>query len=250
MNDVINTIMGHRSVRQFKEAPLSGDQVETIVKSAQMASTSSYLQAYTIIGIKNRSVKAKLAELAGNQTYVEKSGHFFVFCADLHRHQLAGQMENVHVTESLQTTEKFMVAVIDASLAAQNAALAAESIGLGICYIGAIRNHIEEVSTLLKLPDYVIPLFGLAVGIPAEETGQKPRLPLENVYHEETYETDETKLTAQLSEYNETISSYYEKRTNGRRNDRWTEQMARMLAVPKRIGIKTFLKSKLYMKKN
>lgn len=116
----------------------------------------------------------KLAELAGNQDYVEKSGHLFVFCADLHRHELIGEMEDKDVTVSLESTEKFMVALIDAALAAQNAALAAESMGLGICYIGGIRNNLEDVSALLKVPDRVIPLFAITVGYPAVDTGKNP----------------------------------------------------------------------------
>ncbi|MFA9557270.1 oxygen-insensitive NADPH nitroreductase [Evansella sp. AB-rgal1] len=240
MNDVIKTIIDHRSIRSFKDEPLSDKQIEAIVSSAQMASTSSYIQAYTIIGIKKKETKATLAKLAGNQSYVEKNGHFFVFCADLHRHKVSGKMENVDVEKSLQTTEKLLVSVVDASLAAQNATLAAESMGLGICYIGGIRNEIEEVSTLLKLPSHVIPLFGLAVGVPSSDTEQKPRLPMENVYHEEIYQENEKLFIEQLHEYNKTISSYYEQRTNGKRKDRWTQQMASMLETPKRTQMKEF----------
>ena len=107
------------------------------------ASTSSNIQAYSIIGITDPEKKKKLAELAGNQSYVEKNGHFFVFCADLYRHEIVGEMENSDVITSIESTEKFMVTLIDTALAAQNAAIAAESMGLGICYIGGIRNHLK-----------------------------------------------------------------------------------------------------------
>ncbi|MBU9720530.1 MULTISPECIES: oxygen-insensitive NADPH nitroreductase [Bacillaceae] len=248
MNKVINTILNHRSIRNFKDEPLQDEHIKIIVESAQMASTSSYIQAYTIIGVKDRKTKSKLANLAGNQSYVEQNGHFFVFCADLHRHACAGKMENVDVQMSLQSTEKFMVAIIDASLAAQNAAIAAESLGLGICYIGGIRNNLEKVSNLLKLPKYVVPLFGLAVGVPASSTEQKPRLPFDHIYHEEVYQQNETDYIDQLNKYNSTISSYYNKRTNGKRKDRWTEQMATMLSTPKRTNMKEFLQGKGYLK--
>ncbi|MDQ0253903.1 FMN reductase (NADPH) [Evansella vedderi] len=247
-NEVIDTILNHRSIRKFKDVALTEKQIETIVSSAQMASTSSYIQAYTIIGVKNKETKARLAELAGNQSYVEKNGHFFVFCADLHRHEIAGQMEKVDVGPSLESTEKFMVAIVDTTLAAQNATLAAESMGLGICYIGGIRNEIEEVSNLLKLPEYVIPLFGLAVGHPDGDTEKKPRLPMANVYHEEVYEQDNAKFVEQLQNYNETISNYYNRRTGGKRTDRWTEQMANMLKTPRRMQINEFLKKKGFMR--
>ncbi|MCD8510319.1 MAG: oxygen-insensitive NADPH nitroreductase [Bacillus sp. (in: Bacteria)] len=248
-NEVIETILNHRSIRKFKDIPLTDEEIKTIVAAAQMASTSSFIQAYTIIGVKDKEKKGKLAELAGNQSYVEKNGHFFVFCADLHRHQLAAKLEKDDIIESIESTEKFMVAVVDATLAAQNATLAAESMGLGICYIGGIRNNMEEVAELLKLPEYVVPLYGLAVGHPDAETEKKPRLPLENVYHEETYELSEEKLVEQLEEYNDTISAYYHRRTNGKRSDRWTEQMTNMLKVPRRMNMKEFLESKGFMKK-
>ncbi|TMW73002.1 oxygen-insensitive NADPH nitroreductase [Alteribacter natronophilus] len=248
MNPTIQTLLSHRSVRQFTEKKLSQEQINTIVECAQMASTSSFIQAYTIIGVKNPDTKARLAELAGNQPYVAANGHFFVFCADLNRHEAAGEMEQTDVTASLESTEKFLVASVDAALAAQNASIAAESMGLGICYIGGIRNNIEEAGELLGLPDRVVPLFGLAVGEPAKETSQKPRLPLKNVYHEEKYEQDREQFKKGLEKYNETISSYYSDRTGGKRSDRWTEQMSGMLSEPKRMHMKSYLDKKGFMK--
>ena len=210
--------------------------------SAQAASTSSYVQAYSIIGITNHEKKKKLAELAGNQKYVENNGHFFVFCADLFRHEIAGEMENIDVSTSIESTEKFMVSLIDAALAAQNAVIAAESLGLGICYIGGIRNNLDEVCELLKTPERVIPLFGLAVGYPEKITEQRPRLPLSNVYHENEYEQNIDKYKEELTEYNVVVSDYYEKRTAGKRKDTWTEQMANMLSKPTRMYMNEFIK--------
>ena len=216
MNDVITTILNHRSIRQFEDKPLTNEQIKAIVSSAQAASTSSFIQAYSIIGIKDVEKKKKLAELAGNQEYVLKNGHFFIFCADLHRHRFIAEQEGKKVNQSIESTEKFMVALIDAALAAQNAAIAAESMGLGICYIGGIRNKLDEVKALLKTPDRVIPLFGMAVGYPAKLTDQKPRLPFEHVYHEEEYEQDQAVYARQLKEYDELISNYYTNAPTGK----------------------------------
>jgi FMN reductase (NADPH) len=242
MNDVIATILNHRSIRHFEDKPLTDEQIRTIISCAQSASTSSYIQAYSIIGVKDKEKKKKLAELAGNQNYVENNGHFLVFCADLYRHQLIGEMENTDVLPSIESTEKFMVALIDAALAAQNAAIAAESMGLGICYIGGIRNNLEGVKEVLKTPERVIPLFGMAIGYPTQTVDCKQRLPLEHIYHEDQYEQDRDIYVNQLQEYDEYISSYYEKRTNGSRKDRWTEQMARMLEKQTRMYMKDFVK--------
>ncbi|MEH7252035.1 oxygen-insensitive NADPH nitroreductase [Neobacillus niacini] len=241
MNEVMTTLLNHRSIRHFNDQQLSDEQIKAIVSCAQAASTSSFIQAYSIIGIKDKEKKRKLAEIAGNQEYVVENGHLFVFCADLFRHEMIGEIEQKEVASSIESTEKFMVALIDAALAAQNAAIAAESMGLGICYIGGIRNKLDEVKNLLKTPERVIPLFGMTVGYPEKINDQKPRLPLEHVYHEEEYEQDKSVYLQQLQDYDQVISSYYEERTGGKRKDRWSEQMANMLEKQTRMYMKEFV---------
>lgn len=246
MNDVISLLRSHRSIRKFKEQLLTDEQIKMIVSSAQAASTSSFIQAYSIIGIKDKAKKRMLAELVGNQSYVEHNGHFFVFCADLYRHEVIGDREGKNVLTSIESTEKFMVGLIDASLAAQNAAVAAESMGLGICYIGGIRNNLDEVKKVLKTPERVIPLFGLAVGYPDQTPDVKPRLPIEHIYHEDEYQQNRDVYEKQLDEYDALVSGYYEERTGGKRKDRWTEQMALMLERQTRMYMKEFIqKNKL-----
>ncbi len=248
MNQVIERMLDHRSIRSFLDKPLTEEQIQTIVKCAQSAATSSYVQAYSIIGVSDPEKKAKLAEIAGPQTYVEKSAHVFVFCADLHRVDIAGEMEGQDVSELLESTENFMVACIDAALAAQNAALAAESMDLGICYIGGIRNNLQAVGELLQIPYHVIPLFAIIVGHPKNRSEKKPRLPLANVYHENSYQGDKQVFIEQLEEYNQTISSYYDQRTNGKRKDTWTEQIADMLGKKRRLYMKDYVEGQGFKK--
>lgn len=243
MNDIIQTILDHRSIRSFEDKTLSEDQIRWIVESAQAASSSSFVQAYSIIGISNAKKKAELARLAGNQNYVEKNGHFFVFCLDLHRLRLSAQMEGIPLNamlDYLSSTELYTVGVIDTALAAQNASIAAESMGLGICFIGGLRNDLRQVSDLLKTPDYVVPLFGLCVGYVNKQTEKKQRLPLEAVYHKEEYKPDE-QMQVQLNYYNADISAYYKRRTAGKRADRWTEMMAKNVTNAKRLYLKQYL---------
>ncbi|WP_053376099.1 oxygen-insensitive NADPH nitroreductase [Paenibacillus sp. FJAT-27812] len=247
MNDTIKMLLNHRSIRSYKDESLTDEQIHHIVQSAQSAATSSYVQAYTIIGVKDASKKEKLAELAGNQAYVAKNGHFFVFCLDLHRLELAAELEGAaaeQIEQALNSTEMFMIGVIDTALAAQNAVIAAESMGLGICYIGGLRNQLDEVSKLLQTPNRVVPLFGLSVGYPANLSDTKPRLPLANVYHEDGYNQDQSELVDQLQAYDQVISSYYSERTGGARKDRWSEAMAKLLQNPKRLYMKRFLNDK------
>ena len=93
MNETIARILAHRTVRDFEDRELSPEQIETIVRSAQAASTSSFVQAYSIIGVTDPDKKRELAKIARNQQFVAENGHFFVFCADLHRHDVIGKME-------------------------------------------------------------------------------------------------------------------------------------------------------------
>ncbi|WP_170008649.1 oxygen-insensitive NADPH nitroreductase [Bacillus fonticola] len=247
MNDTIKTIIAHRSVRKFKSEPLTEETIHTLVQSAQAASTSSYIQAYSIIGVTDPDKKKQFSQFAGSQEYVAENGHFFVFCADLHRHDWMAKRAGEDISEMLDSTEKFMVACIDAALAAQNMAIAAESMGLGLCYIGGIRNNLEEVTKILETPDRVLPLFGMAIGVPAKETSQKPRLPRAHVYHENTYKDEHYEET--LQEYDDIIQSYYTERTKGKRTDTWSEQMVRMLSNPTRMYMKEFVEKKGFNKR-
>ncbi|SET93447.1 FMN reductase (NADPH) [Salinibacillus kushneri] len=243
MNQLIDTLLNHRSIRQFKDQPLSKEQIHTIVQSAQQASTSSYYQAYSIIGVTDEDIKQALSNVSG-QFYVKDNAHLMVFCADFHRAQLNSTEEQKKTMNgNLQNTEHFIVATVDAALAAQNAAIAAESMGLGICYLGSLRNDINQVSELLQLPDYVIPLFGMAIGYPDHQPERKPRLPMNAIYFENHYANDQT-LENQLDTFNNQLNNYYQNRSENKRTDSFTGQIHRKLSKPKRQDVTDFVKHK------
>ncbi|MBY6036738.1 oxygen-insensitive NADPH nitroreductase [Fictibacillus nanhaiensis] len=243
MNETIETILNHRSIRKFKQEPISDEVLLKLVECAQAASTSSYQQVCTIIGVDDLEKKVRLAELAGNQSYVAENGYFFVFCMDYHRHSIAAKMMDANIDETIQSTEAFIVGTVDASLAAQNVAIAAESLGLGIVYIGGIRNHLKEVSDLLDCPEHVLPLFGMAVGYPDAEPVKKPRLPLPAVFHRNGYQKKE-ETEKLLKQYEKETSDYYTKRTGGKRTEGWVTQITSSMTVPKRTYMKDFVHGK------
>jgi FMN reductase (NADPH) len=237
MNDTIRLLKNHRSIRKFKDVPVTGEQLSHILDAAQMASTSSNMQAYSVIGVTDPDKKALLAEYSRNE-FVRDSAIFLVWCADLSRIQLACEMRggNVNVPG---TVEHLLVATVDTALAAQNAAIAAESMGLGIVYIGGIRNSPREVSDLLKLPRLMYPVFGMCVGVPDHQPGIKPRQPRAAVYHENEY-SDEGVAEA-LAEYDETMRRYYLERTGGKRDATWTQEMEAKMRQPGRLHMRQFL---------
>ncbi|MFD1039044.1 oxygen-insensitive NADPH nitroreductase [Virgibacillus byunsanensis] len=243
MNNTLDTIMNHRSIRKFKDEKLTKEQIHTIVKAAQQASTSSYIMAYTIVGITDEDIKMKLSEVSG-QPYVKDNGHLFVFCADLNRiNQQATSELQEKMQASIESTEKFIVATVDTALAAQNAVIAAESMGLGVCYLGSLRNNISRVNDILELPEHVIPLFGLALGYPDEQPEKKPRLPLDVVYHENTYANDEQQRS-KINDFDQQLKEYYKNRKTNTRIDTWSEQMIRKYSKTIRMDVTQFVKDK------
>ncbi|WP_100011126.1 oxygen-insensitive NADPH nitroreductase [Lentibacillus sediminis] len=243
MNQTIETLLHHRSIRKFKDQQLTTEQIHTIIRAAQQASTSSHVMAYTIIGVTDPSLKSELAKVSG-QPYVKENGHLFVFCADLKRNQQLGSAEEqVVIQENMESTEQFIVTVIDAALAAQNAATAAEALGLGICFLGSLRNDIQRVSSLLNLPDRVVPLFGLAAGYPDQQPEIKPRLPLEAVYHENTYPSPERQQQL-IQEFDKELLNYYQNRSSNARKATWSSQMIDKYKKPTRLDVGPFVKEK------
>lgn len=233
MNDTIKQLQAHRSIRKFKPNDITEEQISQIMASAQAASTSSNLQAYSVIGVRNADTKQQLAELAGGQRYVEECPLFLVWCADWHRVREAVRLHgDDSELELYQNVETFMVATIDAALAAQNAATAAEALGLGIVFIGGIRNHMQQVIELLQLPELVYPVFGMCIGVPDQSPTPRPRLPERTVYHEEHYRTSE--LVAGIRAYDETLGQYYASRTGGSKQAAWSGELTARLR-PERL---------------
>lgn len=201
--DVIVQMEAHRSIRAYKTEPLGRELIEMIIGAGQRAATSSNLQQYSVVVVQDAAKRAKMAELCGNQKHIGQAPVFLAWCADLSR--LARVAARRGLPNVADGVENFLVSAVDVALVMQNATLAAESLGLGTCYIGAIRNDTAAVIDLLDLPPLVFPIAGMTVGWPAEEPMIKPRLPLEGVVHWESYGVDEAGETAVLEAYDETI---------------------------------------------
>lgn len=237
MNNVFELLRSHRSIRKFKDQPVGDALLEQILQAGQSAATSSFLQGATVIRIKNRDNRQRLAALAGNQPYVASAPEFLVFCADLRR---AGNCcERYGKSFSGEYTEHFIIATIDAALMAQNTVVAAESAGLGICYIGGLRNNPRAVSDLLELPVGVYPVFGLCLGFADQNPEVKPRLPLSVIVKTDVY--DDSADAAVIDVYDEQVREYYRTRTGGGHGICWSEQVAGLLSEKARPHMRGFL---------
>ena len=123
----------------------------------------------------------------------------------------------------------------------------AESLGLGGCYIGAIRNKIGEVDKLLRLPDKVYPVFGMCLGYPAQDPEIKPRLPVEVILKQHHYNNDGDRQL--ITDYDEQVRRYYRTRTGGTKDNSWSEQISDMLVKEARPHMLPFLQSKGFLLK-
>lgn len=246
MNETINLLKKHVSVRKFLNKKIPEEQVKELIISAQTASTASFLQAYSIIGVEDESLKRKIAELAGNQSFILEGSHFFVFCADMYRLNQLSQRKNISIKTTLEGIDATLVGSIDATLAAQNMTIAAESMGLGVCYIGGVRNAIIEISDLLELPEYVYPVFGLVVGYPKEKNELKPRIPIPGIYYIDKYNTETEKI---IDEYEEISKQYYANRAGGSKKKTWGDSALGSLHRLPRTVMKSFLNKKGLAKK-
>jgi FMN reductase (NADPH) len=233
MNEVLHVIRRHRSVRKFRHVPLTGEQIGAIVEAAQMAPSSAHMQPFSIIGVTDRNLRKKIAARSNNPAIAE-CGYFFIFCADLYRILSVGdQAQQQIMKRNLGSSYFYQTAVLCAGLALQNANVAAESMGLGAVMIGGINEALPELDEWLGLPDFVIPLAGLAVGVPAESPEQKPRLPRSAVFFENRYDQD---LKASIDQYDRQMETYYGTRTNNKRKATWSGKLAAVLSQDLPLG--------------
>lgn len=206
-NEVLETLLSHRSVRAYDPRPLPAGTLELLIAAAQSASSSSNLQTWSVVAVEDEQRKARLSELAGNQKFIRQAPLFLVWLADLSRIQHLADERQLKL-EGLEFLETLLLAIIDAALAAQNAVVALESLGLGSVYVGAIRNKPEQVAAELNLPPQVFAVFGLSIGHPdpAIPNAIKPRLERRSVLHHEQYSSEPH--SSAILRYDEKLSDF------------------------------------------
>jgi nitroreductase len=221
-NEQIAGLLSHRSIRGYRPDALPHGTLETLIAAAQSAATSSNLQTWSVIAVTDPDKKAALAKVASNQKHIEQCPLFLVWVADISRNQRLGAEEGV-VLEAMPYQETFLVAAIDAALAAQNATVAAESLGLSTVYIGALRNRPLEVAQIVGLPPGAFGVFGMCVGYasPTAASEVKPRLPQDVVLHREVY--DSTAEQSHRAAYDHLMGAFSAR--NEMAADTWTRRV-------------------------
>ena len=229
MNEVINTLLSHRSIRTYQDKSIEAAQLEQILKAVQAAPNWVNLQHTSVIVVQDEQRRKKFAELCGGQRHIAQAPVFLVFCADFYRTLLACKERGQEFDSVVGQIDNLIVGANEVGIALGTAVTAAESFGLGTVPIGDIRLHAFEAIRELNLPKYVVPMLGLCVGYPAEEPGQKPRLPKEAVCFEETYHSD---LSGLLEQYDEQYAVYLRERPWNSRVGNWTGMAADFYRPP------------------
>jgi nitroreductase len=232
-NAALAQLLAHRSTRSYRPDPVPLHIVETLVAAAQSAPSSSNLQTWSVVVVEDQARKDRLAEFAGNQKHIREAPLFLVWLADLSRVERLAQRE-ARPDEGIHFMETLLIAAIDAALAAQNAVVALESLGLGSVYIGALRNQPQAVADELGLPPNVFAVFGLCVGYPDVAAGEdvKPRLRQSVVVHRERYAPADD--VAGIAAYDETLRQFQE--SQGLPTIGWRETVLRRLGSVKALN--------------
>lgn len=252
-NQTIQVLTKHESVRGFTEQPLPNGALQAILTAARSAPTSSNLQAYSIIAVRDADRKNRLAALSGNQRFIREAPAFLIFCADIFRLKYVTERQGYQF--QADSLEMFLLASVDTALALQNSLIAAESLGLATVPVGSIRNNPAEAAQELNLPNGVFALAGLAIGYEREgvRRGVKPRLPEKTTVYEEQYSING--LEQGLAEYDRKMIA---RRTyDGRRVSiageperkgveyGWCEHTARRCSKPETIAASASLRENL-----
>ena len=184
MNQVMDVLLKRRSVRAYEEREIEAEVRAEILKATLRAPTAGNLMLYSILDVTDQSMKDKLAVTCDNQPFIARAPMVWVFLADYQRwydYFLASGVEEL-CTQRNMTMQKpeegdLFLACCDALIAAQNAVIAAESFGIGSCYIGDIMEQYEIHREMLNLPQYVFPICMLVFGYPTQQQKEQPYTP-------------------------------------------------------------------------
>ncbi|TCD53825.1 NADPH-dependent oxidoreductase [Alloscardovia theropitheci] len=226
-NPTIDTLLNRRTIRQWTDQALSADEIETIETAAQRAATSQFLNAWSAIRITDKDIALKLASI-GNQPYVAQAGALYIFIIDNHRNVRIAREAGIDDADmTFDSDYTFTQGQNDAVLALHAMETAAESLGLGTVILGCILNDSRAVIDTLHLPEYTVPVLGLAIGHPAQEPTLKPRMPRELQFFNNVYPDDSTtpNITEALADFDNAVSHYYDLRFPDQPVHAFTEQV-------------------------
>jgi nitroreductase len=237
-SETINLLHKRVSVRKYTDDAVSPEMVDAVLYASFRAPTSSNIQAYSVVVVRDQSTKDELAVITGNQRHVAETPVFLAFCADLTGMEGALKRHGHNIDDN--NMEIGLVSTIDATLVGMSAYLAAGSVGLHGLMIGGVRNDTKAVARVLGLPPRAYCVFGMCLGWPAETPQLKPRRALNHMVHHEKYDAE--KLEAGLDEYDKALADHYRSTGKTTTDASWTDDIDSKFNVPRRDNLREALK--------
>lgn len=229
-NDLTRVLARRGTVRAYKSDPVPDSWVDAIIEYGMRAPTSSNIQAYSVIVVKDAEKKRQLAELAGNQQHIIDCPVYFALCADTNRMARAIEMHGREFPG--RTFESGLVSSLDACLVGMTMSLVADSFGLSNVMIGGMRNKPLEVAKVLGLPPRCYVVFGLCVGWAKKPPMAKPRMALSGVVHHDVY--DPGARDQAIRDYDKELAKYYRERGTQTPDAAWSQVLAEKFSTDKR----------------
>jgi len=234
-------LLNRVSIRKYKDKPVSEDMIDAVLEAAFRAPTSSNIQAYSVVVVRDPARLSALAAAAADQKHVRNAPVFLAFCADITRIQQA--MEQSQKSIDPNNLELGLVSSIDAALVGMSASLVAESFGLKGVMIGAVRNDPLEVARVLGLPKGAYCVFGMCLGWPDEAPKQKPRMESSQTVHYEHYgvRKPEQQPPQQLADYDRELAAHYHTINKPTTDKSWTDEITKKFNPQPRDGLRAAL---------
>lgn len=237
MNEVLKQLHQRKSVRVYENRPVEEDKKRAILEAAIQAPSAGNMALYTILDITDRELKEKLSVSCDNQPFIATAPMVLIFCAD-YRRWYDVFCDCVEEVRKPAMGDLFL-AQADTLIAAQNAVVAAQSLGLGSCYIGDITENFEYHQKLLNLPRYVVPAAMLCIGYPTEQQLRRPKPPrhaVEDLVHENGYDLEKsarmnTMLSRQQNLEGEALTDYIRRFCKRKWNSEFSKEMSRSCAA-------------------
>lgn len=219
MKTVQETLLSRRSIRRYEREPIPSETMDFIYDAIRNTPTSYNGQQFSVIDVADQALKEEIYSIIG-QKQIKTCNRFLVFCIDYNKISILADDKDIDMPPFTQTMDGVVVGVVDATLAMMSAVVAAESCGLGTCCIGYTRTAAPEaLSRLLKLPQGVFVVCGLAIGVPREVPDLKPKQPAGLVIHHDCYRQDD--MLPELRAYDETVSQYNRTRAGSTTDNDW-----------------------------
>lgn len=185
---ILDAFWRHRTIRFFLDTPIPAEHLDLIMEAGRRAPTDAQGQMFAFIRITDRALRDRLATLCNNQQHIRDAAEFFVACLDVYRLRLL--VEHQGSQFGMEPRISLIYGTSDATMVAQNMVVAAEALGYGTCYIGAVQNSTDVIARELELPEGVLPLYGLCIGVPDPSRVPpylRPRIPRTLTFMENQY---------------------------------------------------------------